>query len=373
MSEYRLFYAPARPGCRRMEEDARGVTHEGEGPDRPVRRPPAGTLIAARDEADAIEACRTDELEANEPARLVRVTAEEAGRSFGAGAVAAARRAARRESSGGTPRSIRKWAAGELHRLRAAARATAPDERWTATTTESDTLAATYIRDGSPPGVRLYASAPYHPRLVARATALEIGGDRAPAIRVESLGTDGTRVLIDGVETRMLIRDLATTVTVAVSRAGGLRAGPLGMRTLEQAGRILRNGRGRRPGSLRLTTRTARWPEAAVEEGWNEQLVATLSRHAGLRDQQGADAYDEARAWELDVETADGEPAVVRGDAETVTLLTAAGEHALAERSARPIRAVAERIQARTGADEFWIDADTKALESVRPARPDER
>ena len=375
MREDRLFYAPARPGCRRIEDDARTVTQVGGTADPPVRRPPAGMLLAATVETAALEALRADEAEANAPATVIEVTAEDAARRFGPQAVAAVRRMARRERSAATPRSVREWAAAELRKLRAAARATAPGERWTSTTAESETLAAAYVREGEPPGIRLYATAPYHPWLHTRATALELPAERVPTIRIESYGADGTRVLIDNVETRMLVRDLATTVAVAASQASGLRAGPVGVRVLEQAGRILENGNGRAPGSLGLTTRSARCREPCVEEGWDELLVTLLTRQAGLRDQQGADAYGETRPCELDVEATGGEPAVLRGDTATATLLTEAGELSLNERAARPIRTVAERIQARSGADEFWIDADTstRALESVRPTRPHER
>ena len=363
-----LWYLPAAPGATAPERDVPGPACEPPGPGLPPRRRPAGVLLAAPPGAAPLaEAARLCGGRCDPCGTPQVLTARRAAAGFGEAAVRAAAGAARgREAAlAATPPAVRRAAAGALAAWMDSAAASAPGEAWTGVRRAARPLAARYGGRG-PARLRVDASAPHEPGLRPRPVRVLLEEAGSPAVEVCGLGAGGPAVRIAGRRCEMPLRDLETACLATARDAAGVRPRAPRLAVLAAAGRLAGPG-------ARLTL----WVERAGGENWTAEagtgwLFERLCAASPLRDQQGADPYDERRPWELDVRLAGGEPAVVVEEGPRLRLLRGGPPRWLAAGEAADVRAAAGHLRPRCGADRFWTDAATPQIEGLRPAaRPE--
>ncbi len=365
-----LWYLPAAPGAAGPERDVPGPACEPPGPGLPPRRRPAGVLLAAPPGADPLaEAGRLCGGGCDPCGTPLVLTARRAAAGFGDAAVRAAAGAARgREAAlADTPPAVRRAAAGALAAWMDSAAASAPGEAWTGVRQAAPPLAGRYGGRG-PARLRIDAAAPHEPGLRPRPVRVLLEEAGSSAVEVCGLEAGGPAVRIAGRRCEMPLRDLETACLAAARDAAGVRPRAPRLALLAAAGRLAGRPQAAGPGA-RLTL----WVERAGGENWTVEagtgwLFERLCAASPLRDQQGADPYDERRPWELDVRLARGEPAVVVEDGSWLRLLEGGRPRRLAAAEAAGVRAAAERLRPRCGADRFWTDAATPQIEGLRPA-----
>ena len=265
-----------------------------------------------------------------------------------------------RDGAGSVTGAIREHALLRLARFIGAASALRAEQEGGASTGPGTGLRTAYPGNGE--SVRIDAQAPHHPARWPRRATLQLVLGEAPAITITALSTRAPAVEVGGWPMTAPLAGLPEAVAIAITQSAGLRPKAIRLDTLIQAGRILGGESDRK---LVLTAGEGAG-YASPREASREWLADTLGRYAVPREQNGADAYGRERPWEIDVRTEAG-PGVLWTDGRDVRLTTAHATRTLESEQKVAVQAAIAAVQTRCGADRFWTDASTTAIETIEP------
>ena len=253
---------------------------------------------------------------------------------------------------------VRRHALERIRQFVACARASDPEREWTGADPEEAPLRTAYGDEGNE--VRIEATAPHHGDAWPRTARLQLRHGDAPEITITALGTGPTRVELGVTPLTVPVADLPMAVAVAVNDAAGLRPPAPRLETLARAGRVIA---AEQVGEIVLT-RAEGSGYASPARTTREWLIETLQGYAVPREQPGGDGYGHKRPWEIDVRCVDG-PGVLQGGTGSVRLTTARGHAALDGDDAEAVENAMEALRTRCGADRFWTDGRTPAVETI--------
>ena len=355
---WHAWYWPAREGVTRPGDDRPGpCSDDGRSLPGGIRRP-GGTLVWGR-RGDNPEELLTRLGRGHETVRgpATALTRHEMRGVFGPGWVTDEARRADDETITGP---VRKHVLDRLAEFIASARATDPTRQWTAPWRTTEPLETIYTQESGT--LLIDAAAPHHPGQWPRKACIKLQRDEAPEITITALGSGQPEVKVAGTRFNAPLADLADAVAVAVDDRTGLRPRALRTDTLGNAGRVLT---ARSPAVIL----TSRGPEGLTRRHTNrEWLIETLQRYAIPRqDGTSGDSASEG-GWELDVRRGET-PAILQSRNGSLVLTTAGHEKTLARHEAARIGNVADALRTMWGAEGFWTDIRTEAVETLeRPA-----
>ena len=248
-----------------------------------------------------------------------------------------------------------------LERLTAfirSARATEPEQEWTTLARNAQPLASVYTEETDT--LLIDAASPHHPEQWPRAARIKLRQAEAPEITVTALGNERPTVKVGGAPFSAPLADLPHAVAVAVNDDAGLRPRAPRTKTLTYAGEILADST---PRPIDLTA-TQGAGDASPMRASREWLIETLKGYAIPREQPDDENGKAAPEWEIDVRNHKA-PGVLQTRNGHMVLTTERSERKLTERDAARIREVAQALRTMWGAEGFWTDVRTDAIESI--------